>query len=105
MAADIYTKAFTDPLKWERACELISWLNPSALAEHDYPLHLLEASPSAGGGLLLAVLRLRMTFRESPVGILDLRVNLSVSRNNPLRLPPRLRSTMLTFGAFAQHGS
>jgi hypothetical protein len=31
MAADIYTKAFTDPEKWERVCQLVNVMDPAQL--------------------------------------------------------------------------
>ena len=33
MAADIYTQAFTDPLKWKHACWLIGVIDPDGLLE------------------------------------------------------------------------
>ena len=49
MCADIYTKAFSDPNKWEAACWLISVVDPAVLSKlvamGDGP------PPQAGGGL------------------------------------------------------
>ena len=52
MAADIYTKAFTDPLKWDHACDLINIFLTPRLAElwAANKAHFLQ-SLSAEGGL------------------------------------------------------
>ena len=34
MAADVYTKAFSDPFEWVAVCGLIKILNPKSLKEH-----------------------------------------------------------------------
>ncbi|MCP4377402.1 MAG: Ty1/Copia family ribonuclease HI [bacterium] len=52
MAADIYTKAFTDALKWKVVSELINLLDPTRLKDVGYMTNLLASSPSQSGGVL-----------------------------------------------------
>ena len=47
MAADIYTKAFQDAVKWNNLCEQINLIEPAALAlPHIHALHSLVLSES-----------------------------------------------------------
>ena len=50
MAADIYTKAFTDGAKWDVVCSLINILDPKLLKDMNYVQTLLDNSPSQSGG-------------------------------------------------------
>ena len=50
MAADIYTKAFTDPIKWQVVLELINVFDPTKLSDLKYLSNVLESSPSQSGG-------------------------------------------------------
>jgi hypothetical protein len=50
MAADIYTKAFTDGAKWDVVCGLINIVNPKLLTNKEYVQILMDNSPSEGGG-------------------------------------------------------
>ena len=57
MAADIFTKAFTDKVKWQEVCNLVNIVDKDEFYEHiAYAL-----PPAAGGGtlLLIATERLR----------------------------------------------
>jgi len=47
MCADIYTKAFSDPRKWEAACWLIGVIDPKFLA---VVVQLGDSPPPQGGG-------------------------------------------------------
>ncbi len=49
MAADIYTKGFTDKAKWEQVCGLINVIDPQFLKDKNYTLfYLVHAPPSHG---------------------------------------------------------
>ena len=75
MAADIYTKAFTDPLKWQGVLELINILDPKLLSDKRY-MELLEASsPTQSGGFSL-----RVSFLI-PKGLLLLRVGTRIKKH------------------------
>ena len=50
MAADIYTKAFTDGIKWDAFRTLINILDPQLLKETKFVKELLDNAPSQGGG-------------------------------------------------------
>ena len=50
MAADIYTKAFSDADKWQLVFELISILDPAFLSNAKYMKDLDAPFPSQGGG-------------------------------------------------------
>ena len=50
MAADIYTKAFTDPHKWQNVCELINVIDPERLSDPSFFEDALDQSPSLSGG-------------------------------------------------------
>ena len=49
MCADIYTKAFTDPAKWEHACDLINIISPDRLREV-ISKHAENGAPSSTDG-------------------------------------------------------
>ena len=51
MSADIFTKAFTDHLKWQAVCELILVLHPDRLSDTDFLTSLLSTPPSLSGGV------------------------------------------------------
>ncbi len=48
MAADIYTKRFTDSLKWEHARQLINVLSPQEQTDRQLIATLIGASPEEG---------------------------------------------------------
>ena len=49
MAADIYTKGFTDKAKWEQVCGLINVIDPKFLKDKNCVLlYLVHAPPSDG---------------------------------------------------------
>ena len=50
MSADIFTKAFSDPLKWKAVCELILVLDESRLSNAEFLTSLLATPPSLSGG-------------------------------------------------------
>ncbi len=50
MAADIYTKGFIEPTKWEQVCGLINIIDPKLLNDKNYVrLYMIHAPPSDGG--------------------------------------------------------
>ena len=51
MSADIFTKAFSDPLKWRAVCELILVLDESRLSDTEFLTALLSTPPSLSGGV------------------------------------------------------
>ena len=53
MAADMYTKGFTDPMKWQMVCETISVIYPKCLNNSSFFEDALDQSPSPSGGVLL----------------------------------------------------
>jgi hypothetical protein len=52
MAADIYTKAFSDMHKWCAVRELISVFDPKLLKDLKYMQDVLDSAPSQSGGVL-----------------------------------------------------
>ena len=50
MAADIYTKGFTDPQKWTLVCGLINVIDPKVLKTKGWMQSLIDNSTSQGGG-------------------------------------------------------
>ena len=50
MSADIFTKAFGDPIKWRAVCELIFVLDESRLSDTEFLTSLLSTPPSLSGG-------------------------------------------------------
>ena len=57
MSADIFTKAFSDPLKWRAVCELILVLDESRLSDTEFLTALLSTPPSLSGGGIQTVNR------------------------------------------------
>ena len=58
MAADVYTKAFTDANKWRAVRELISIFDPKQLSDLKYLQEVLDSAPSqSGGGTSSIILR------------------------------------------------
>ena len=50
MAADIYTKAFSDVNKWRAVRELISIYDPALMKDPKYLQEVLDSAPSQSGG-------------------------------------------------------
>jgi len=76
MAADIYTKAFTDAAKWTVVLELISILDPALLSDVKYMRDLNDSSPSHSGGLPLHLLSL------TPTALLAKRVGMRTKKTS-----------------------
>ena len=51
MSADIFTKAFSAPLKWKAVCELILIFDEKRLSDSDFLTSLLATPPSLSGGV------------------------------------------------------
>jgi hypothetical protein len=61
IAADIYTKAFVDGLKWQEVCGLVNIIDPSMLRDLSYVQDLIDNTPSLTGGVPTAI--------EAPEGL------------------------------------
>ncbi len=103
MAADIYTKGFTDKAKWEQVCGLINVIDPKFLRDKNYVLlNCVHAPPSDGG--FLSWLKLRKAFLARLVGT-KMRTGVpSVWLRRPnSSVPPNLSATP-KFGCSGLHG-
>ena len=92
MAADIYTKAFTDGAKWDIVCNLINILDPKLLKDLNYVQTLLDNSPLKAGGPLLNVSRPRRAFPPRLDGMRIRVVTRSKLRKSPSSTELRTRS-------------
>ena len=80
MAADIYTKAFENPLRWQIVCELINLVDPARLGDKKYVQELLDSAPTtSGGGVLLRLWPMARRFDLRP-GPLPSRVGMRIPR-------------------------
>jgi hypothetical protein len=97
MAADIYTKAFVDGLKWQVVCELVNIIDPSILRDLSHVQDLVDNAPSLSRGVPQP-LRPQRVFRRSSVGMRTSQGDPSKLLKIPDNFVHPIRGTMLRRG-------